>query len=431
MKNYVLLFLLLIGISNPLLAQDDATFDYQPRKSRFIEINGTLTCPLMDLDANHYKDAIGLSLAGYGDLTSNRKPFVFQWGLEGRVQGSGKSGRYTIYTNPGYEEIYRPTNMAIAMNGLVRLKYQALPVHPFIDGFVGGNIFTSGYHTEEYDYYDDSYTDQWNGVVTNGQWGYGVGAGVQVPVSQRVAINFRAAYTHTPEMSYIDMEDVIDNQREVLNPAVSSDYDALSYNLGVSIKLDRKRKQNRIQEDDCDCNCDCERIERRERRERRRRDCNRGSIFFDILMGELGGCSTVPPPPCPPSYPVPSTPPPPPPVNDNWNDNNDGDNWNDDNPSCPPAYEPSIYEPATIEDKPDRGGQPSVPATPPATIDEVPDRAGKPKDVPPHRPNMSKKSPGKIGKNIPSVFKKPSGKIGGNRSSLPKKSPSKIGGKRN
>ncbi len=343
MKNYVLLLLLFIGLSNTLFAQED-TYEYQPRKSKYLEINGTFTCPLFDLEANNYRDAYGLSIAGYGDLTSNRKPFVWQWGLEGRVQGGGKANTYYI-TSPINAEIYNPTNISAGMNGLVRLKYQKSPVQPYVDGFVGGRIFTSGYYTEEYDYDEGGYTDQWNGVTTTGRWVYGVGAGVQVPVSKRVAINARTAYTHAPNTSYIDMDDFINNDRNVLNPAVRSDYDALSFHVGVSIKLDKNRNENKVEKKrDCNCECNCN---KRRNRDCRRRDCrDRRSIFgigFDILTGPT--CST-PPPPCEPAYP--SYP----------------EVIEPDTPACPPTYAPAVEQPGNVE-----GPRPEV--CPPSSEPEI------------------------------------------------------------
>jgi len=261
MKNYVLFVICLFVMTN-VFAQDD---DYYPvKKSRYLGIEGIYNCTLLDLDANNYRDGAGFSFSGFGDLTPSHNPFVLQWGVEGLFVVSSKKRNYYVST-PFRRDVSGLSNAAVGVNGLLRLEYRRLPVHPYIDGFVGGRLFQSGYFTEEFDEYEGRNKDTWSGMssTATAKWAYGVGAGVMIPVSNRVDINWRMAYTHTGPMQYINMNDFIDNSDGSINPVTSSDYDMLSFHLGVRIRLGDKSKRTR---------------DKRVRKERRtrHRDCSDG-----------------------------------------------------------------------------------------------------------------------------------------------------------
>lgn len=328
MKNYVLLVLSLVFMTN-LSAQDEAY--YPAQKSRYLGIEGIFNCPILDLDANNYRDGAGISMSGFGDITSNRNPLVLQWGVEGLFGVSNKNRTYNI-GSPFSGTISNPTNVAVGLNGLLRLEYRKYAVHPYIDGFVGGRFFQSGYYVNN--------NDDWSELqsTTNAKWAYGAGVGAFIPVSKRLDINVRAAYTHTDDMQYIDMNDFIDNSRNSINNPATSDYDMLSLHVGIRYNITRNknkyeketRRDRRSTRYESDCDCDT----------RRHRDCRRKRPIISILLGNLGGPRICTPPPtdCTTgSYPS-SRP------NYDYNDddnytpprNNDSGNGT----TCPPAYEP-------------------------------------------------------------------------------------------
>lgn len=285
MKNYVLFVVCLLFTAN-VFAQED---DYYPiKKSRYLGIEGIYNCTLLDLDVNNYRDGGGLSFSGFGDITSRRNPFVLQWGVEGLFAASSRHGNY--YDQRFDREVSGLTNAALGLNGLLRLEYTGFPIHPYIDGFVGGRLFQSGYFTEEFDEYEGRYEDTWSGMssTATGKLAYGVGAGVLIPVSNRVDINFRTAYTHTGPIRYINMNDFIDDATGRINPSASSDYDMLSFHLGVRIRLGdkservREKKERRQRRKDCEC-ADC--------------PTRRNRPIIDILFNDWGGSTICTPRP--------------------------------------------------------------------------------------------------------------------------------------
>ncbi len=354
MKNYVLLAISMLFVAN-LSAQES---DYYPyRSNRYLGIEGIYNCTLLDLDANNYRDGGGFSISGFKDITSNRNPLVLQWGGEGLFAVSGKDREYYIDDAFGTYRISSPTNLTFGLNGLLRLEYRKYRVHPYIDGFVGGRLFSSGYTDNDN---CSSCEDDYQAMTTTGRLTYGMGAGVFVPVSNRLDINFRAAYTHAPEMYYINMNDFIDNTRNTLAPLAESEYDMLSFHVGVRYRFEQQNKEERRREKrerrdrdcydsryDCDSPCDNRRRQRRQRA---------GNILQGICIGlDIYNSSRSREDDCPAdSYPD---------RNDNWNDDDDDDNWNDDrdddnwndndsytppprsgsnsgsNNTCPPAYD--------------------------------------------------------------------------------------------
>ncbi len=375
MKNYVLLILSLVFMTN-LSAQDEAY--YPAKKSRYLGIEGIFNCPLMDLNDNNYRHGGGFSFSGFGDITSNRNPLVLQWGLEGLFGVSSKNRTYSIGA-PFSGTVYNPTNVAVGLNGLLRLEYRKYAVHPYIDGFVGGRFFQSGYYVNN--------NDDWSEIpsTTNVKWAYGAGVGAFIPVSNRLDINLRAAYTHTDNMQYIDMNDFIDNDRNSINTAINSDYDMLSLHVGIRYNINRNKniyeqethRERRRTRYESDCNCcddhdccearrrtrcqsDCDRYRHRDRRNKR--------PIIDVILGNLGGSPTCTPPPTEcdtdvysprPNYRDDDRP-----TRDNDNSLPTSDNDRDDDtyipPSnnneevCPPTYEED--EPTRPRPRPERDG---------------------------------------------------------------------------
>lgn len=391
MKNYVLLILSLVFMTN-LSAQDEAY--YPAKKSRYLGIEGIFNCPLMDLNDNNYRHGGGFSFSGFGDLTSNRNPLVLQLGLEGLFGVSSKNRTYSIGA-PFSETVYNPTNVAVGLNGLLRLEYRKYAVHPYIDGFVGGRFFQSGYYVNN--------NDDWTPMqsTTNTKWAYGAGVGAFIPVSNRLDINLRAAYTHTDNMQYIDMNDFIDNDRNAINAPAASEHDMLSLHVGIRYNINRNknkyeqetRRERRSTRYESDCDC-CDHRDRcgERRRSRCQSDCdryrhrnrrNRG-LIIDVLLGNLGGSSTCTPPPTECDTDVYSPRP-------NYRDNDDtqgtrdndsgqqfGDNDRDDDTYIPPTNGGGeVCPPAYEEDDPTRPRpEPDVINTKPEYGDKPPGRSG-------------------------------------------------------
>lgn len=354
MRNYVLLAISLLFMTN-VFAQES---DYNPYRSyRYLGVEGIYNCTLMDLDANNYRDGGGFSFSGFKDITSNRNPLVLQWGAEGLFAVSGRQYRTYSISDPFVDRVSDPSNVTLGLNGLLRLEYRKYAVHPYIDGFVGGRLFSSGYTDNGEDFTEEDY---YRTMTTTGRFAYGVGAGVFVPVSNRLDLNFRTAYTHTPEMYYINMNDFIDNTRNTLAPLAESEYDMLSFHVGIRYRFEQKSKEER-------------RREKQERRERRKTDCcddyyndrccdkpsrqRRRSVLGSILLnGGWGGPVICTPPPtdCPAdSYPNRSR------SNDDDDDRRsnpffDEDDDDDDRNTCPPTYESTPYTPPSNNSEPDR-----------------------------------------------------------------------------
>lgn len=390
MKNYVLLAISLLFMTN-VFAQES---DYNPYRSyRYLGVEGIYNCTLMDLDANNYRDGGGFSFSGFKDITSTRNPLVLQWGAEGLFAVSSREREYYI-NNPFTEDISNPSNVTLGLNGLLRLEYRKYAVRPYIDGFVGGRLFTSGYTDNGEDFTDaDSYRE----MTATGRFAYGVGAGFFVPVSDRLDLNFRTAYTHTPEMYYINMNDFVDNTRNALSPLATSEYDMLSFHVGVRYRFEQKSKDER-------------RREKQERRDRRKTDCcddyyndccesrydnrrQRRQRIGNVLRGIHTGITICTPPPteCPAdSYPNRSR------SSDDDDDDrrsnplfDDDDDDDDDRNTCPPSYDSTPYTPPSNNSEPDRTTNTSTNTCPP-TYDNTPSRPQQPSYSP--RPNKGTRS---------------------------------------
>lgn len=353
MRNYVLLAISMLFMAN-LSAQES---DYNPyRSNRYLGVEGIYNCTLLDLDANNYRDGGGFSFSGFKDITSSRNPLVLQWGGEGLFAISGKDNEYYINDAFGDYRVSSPTNVTFGLNGLLRLEYRKYAVHPYIDGFVGGRLFSSGY-TDDNGFDDE---DDYQAMTTTGRWAYGVGAGVFVPVSDRLDINFRTAYTHSPQMDYINMNDFIDNSRNTLAPLAESEYDMLSFHVGIryrfernSKKVDRheRRERRKTNRDDC---CECPRSDCRSQRRHRIGNVLRGvKVGLDVYTSTRNECPAD-------SYPD---------RDDNWNDgssrggsepdrstntSNTGTSTNTND--CPPSYDNTPTRPRpSVSPRPNRG----------------------------------------------------------------------------
>jgi len=325
--------------------------DYNPYRSyRYLGVEGIYNCTLMDLDANNYRDGGGFSFSGFKDISSNRNPLVLQAGVEGLFAKSGRNSSYYINEPFDNYRISAPSNITFGLNGLLRLEYRKYRVHPYVDGFVGGRLFSSGYNDFNINGSDDDLYVQMTG---SGRFAYGVGAGVFVPVSNRLDINFRTAYTHTPEMDYINMNDFIDNTRNTVAPLAESEYDMLSFHVGVRYRFEQKSKEERRDTDcydnryDCDSPCDNRRRQRRQRAGNILHGISIGLDIYNSSRSNENDCSAD-------SYPDRNR-------DDDDEDrrpnpffDDDDDDDDDDRNACPPTYDSDPYTPPRNSDEPDR-----------------------------------------------------------------------------
>lgn len=185
-----------------------------------------------ELNAEGYKDGVGLNLEFLHKEMGSRIPIVFQVGGRLDVNLSGAQAE-DILLNSGESATIRLRNNHLGMLGIARALSPYAPFRMYADGLIGTRVFFS---QDIFRVKGDEEADIEN-VANTFTFTFGGSLGCLIELNEELSLDVRATYTRGGWARYVDLESVEQVNNEVRYEFKRSETPLLMIQLGINLYI--------------------------------------------------------------------------------------------------------------------------------------------------------------------------------------------------